>query len=111
MRHSLRNVGMVALLLFLFLPSPTFAFVPRAGENVAFSQAIQDDLYIAGGNVTGTGTVDGDVTAAGGAVTGLRRGRRGVVARGGDAGNVGGVECKKCGTRAGGEGRVGGPAP
>src|SRR2546428_3842518 len=73
MRHSLRNVGMVALLLFLFLPSPAFAFVPRAGENVAFSQTIQDDLYIAGGTVTVTGTVDGDVTAAGGTVTAMGR--------------------------------------
>src|SRR2546422_3566749 len=73
MRHGLRNVGIVALLLFLFLPSLAFAFVPRAGENVAFSQAIQDDLYIAGGTVTVTGTVDGDVTAAGGTVTVIGR--------------------------------------
>src|SRR3989454_5439409 len=73
MRHSLRNVGMVALLLFLFLPSPAFAFVPRAGENVAFWQTIQDELYIAGGTVTVTGTVDGDVIAAGGTVTVIGR--------------------------------------
>src|SRR2546426_12667283 len=91
MRHSLRNVGMVALLLFLFLPSPAFAFVPRAGENVAFSQTIQDDLYIAGGTVTVTGTVDGDVTAAGGAVTGIGRGRGAVLAGGGAVGKGGGV--------------------
>src|SRR2546425_9873844 len=73
MRHGLRNVGIVALLLFLFLPWPAYAFVPRAGENVAFSQTIQDDLYIAGGTVTVTGTVDGDVTAAGGTVTVIGR--------------------------------------
>src|SRR2546422_1980520 len=83
MRHSLRNVGMVALLLFLFLPSPAFAFVPRAGENVAFSQTIQDDLYIAGGTVTVTGTVDGDVTAAGGTVTAMGRGSGAVLVGGG----------------------------
>src|SRR2546427_4163339 len=83
MRHSLRNVGMVALLLFLFLPSPAFAFVPRAGENVAFSQTIQDDLYIAGGTVTVTGTVDGDVTAAGGTVTAMGRGSGALLVGGG----------------------------
>src|SRR3989441_11412545 len=73
MRHGLRNAGMVTLLIFLFLPWPAFAFVPRAGENIAFSQAIQDDLYTAGGPVTVTGTVDGDVTAAGGSVTVISR--------------------------------------
>ena len=73
MRHGLRNAAMVALLVFLFVPWPAYAFVPRAGENVAFSQAIQDDLYIAGGTVTVTGTVDGDVTAAGGTVTVIGR--------------------------------------
>ncbi len=73
MRHGLRNGGMVALLIFLFLPWPAFAFVPRAGENIAFSQPLQDDLYIAGGTVTVTGTVDGDVTAAGGSVTVISR--------------------------------------
>src|SRR3989454_464345 len=73
MRHGPRNGGIVALLIFLFLPWPAFAFVPRAGENVTFSQTIQDDLYIAGGTVTVTGTVDGDVTAAGGTVTVISR--------------------------------------
>src|SRR2546428_1158454 len=96
MRHSLRNVGMVALLLFLFLPSPTFAFVPRAGENVAFSQTIQDDLYIAGGTVTVTGTVDGDVTAAGGTVTGINPGKRAVLGAGGPAGIGGSVGPSHC---------------
>src|SRR2546428_7904670 len=86
MRHSLRNVGMVALLLFLFPPSPAFAFVPRAGENVAFSQTIQDDLYIAGGTVTVTGTVDGDVTAAGGTVTAMGRGSGALLVGGGTVG-------------------------
>src|SRR2546428_13674732 len=89
MRHGLRNVGIVALLLFLFLPSLAFAFVPRAGENVAFSQAIQDDLYIAGGTVTVTGTVDGDVTAAGGAVPGMGPGSGAVAGGGGAVGNGG----------------------
>src|SRR2546422_8044579 len=83
MRHGLRNGGIVALLIFLFLPWPAFAFVPRAGENVAFSQAIQDDLYIAGGTVTVTRTVDGDVTAAGGDVTGISRGAGALLAGGG----------------------------
>src|SRR2546427_5616420 len=92
MRHSLRNVGMVALLLFLFLPSPAFAFVPRAGENVAFSQTIQDDLYIAGGTVTVTGTVDGDVTAAGGAVPGIGRGSGAVLAGGAPGETAGPVD-------------------
>src|SRR2546422_8889135 len=74
MRHGLRNAAMVALLVFLFVPWPAYAFVPRAGENVASSQAIQDDLYIAGGTVPGTGTVDGDVTAGGGTGPGIGRG-------------------------------------
>src|SRR2546428_13144599 len=94
MRHGLRNVGIVALLLFLFLPSLAFAFVPRAGENVAFSQAIQDDLYIAGGAVTVTGTANGGVTAAGGAVTGLRRGTSRLLAAGGAHGIDRGV-CRR----------------
>lgn len=63
-----RRAGVVALLLLLSLPWPAFAFVPRAGDTVTFSDTIQDDLYIAGGTVTVTGAVDGDVTAAGGTV-------------------------------------------
>src|SRR2546422_1094583 len=92
MRHGLRNAAMVALLVFLFVPWPAYAFVPRAGENVASSQAIQDDLYIAGGTVTVTGTVDGDVTAAGGTVTGISRGGGAVLVAGGtvEIGGVGG---------------------
>jgi len=67
--RPLPDTGTLALLLLLLLPWPVFAFVPRGGENVAFSETIQDDLYIAGGTVTVTGTVAGDVTAAGGTVT------------------------------------------
>src|SRR2546425_5797493 len=89
MRHGLRNAGMVTLLIFLFLPWPAFAFVPRAGENIAFSQPLQDDLYIAGGTVTVTGTVDGDVTAAGGTVTGMGRGSGALLAAGGTLGSGG----------------------
>src|SRR2546425_12509193 len=100
MRHGLRNGGIVALLIFLFLPWPAFAFVPRAGENVTFSQTIQDDLYIAGGTVTGTGTVDGGVTAAGGARTGINRGSGGVAGGGGPRGN-GGSLCPRL-SRGGG---------
>src|SRR2546422_3523951 len=106
MRHGLRNAGMVALLLFLFLPRPAYAFVPRAGENVAFSQTIQDDLYIAGGTVTVTGTVDGDVTAAGGTVPAMGRGG-GAVVGGGGTGGIG----RSCGpgTLAGGGAGAGWP--
>src|SRR2546422_7103174 len=112
MRHSLRNVGMVALLLFLFLPSLAFAFVPRAGENVAFSQAIQDDLYIAGGTVTVTGTVDGDVTAAGGTVTVIGRVSGALLVAGGTVeigGSLGRSICAAGGAvRLGGAARAGG---
>ncbi len=69
MRHRMRHAALLALLLLLSLPWPAFAFVPRGGENVGFSEMIHDDLYIAGGTVTVTGIVDGDVTAAGGTVT------------------------------------------
>ncbi len=62
MRHRMRHAARLALLLLLALPWPAFAFVPRGGENVGFSEMIHDDLYIAGGTVTVTGTVDGDVT-------------------------------------------------
>src|SRR5256885_6353705 len=108
MRHSLRNVGMVALLLFLFLPSPAFAFVPRGGENVAFSETIQDDLYIAGGTVTVTGAVDGDVTAAGGTVTVMGRVSGALLVAGGTV-EIGGF----CGPRnfAAGGGRAARWAP
>src|SRR5438132_12949442 len=108
MRHSLRNVGMVALLLFLFLPSPAFAFVPRAGENVAFSQTIQDDLYIAGGTVTVTGTVDGDVTAAGGTVTVMGRVSGALLAAGGTV-EIGGAVSRSI-RAAGGTVRLGATA-
>src|SRR2546422_7573353 len=91
MRHRLRNVGIVTLLLFLLLAWPVFAFVPRAGENIVFSGAIQDDLYIAGGTVTVTGAVDGDVTAAGGTVTVIGRGSGALLAAGGTPGIGGGV--------------------
>src|SRR3989442_16018405 len=91
MRHGLRNGGIVALLIFLFLPWPAFAFVPRAGENVTFSQTIQDDLYIAGGTVTVTGTVDGGVTAAGGTLTGVSPVNGALVVAGGTVGNRGSV--------------------
>src|SRR2546425_1080342 len=91
MRHGLRNGGIVALLIFLFLPWPAFAFVPRAGENVTFSQTIQDDLYIAGGTVTVTGTVDGDVTAAGGTGTVISRVGGALLGAGGTGGNGGSV--------------------
>src|SRR3989442_2144330 len=107
MRHSLRNVGMVALLLLLFLPSPTFAFVPRAGENVGFSQTIQDDLYIAGGTVTVTGTVDGDVTAAGGTVTVMGRVSGALLAAGGTV-EIGGAVGRSI-PAGGGASRVSGP--
>src|SRR3989442_8792010 len=108
MRHGLRNGGIVALLIFLFLPWPAFAFVPRAGENVTFSQTIQDDLYIAGGTVTVTGTVDGDVTAAGGTVTALGRGS-GALLGGGGPGGIGGSFDRR--PSAGGGNRPGRGAP
>ncbi len=54
--------------MVLLSPLPALAFVQRAGNNIVFSQTIQDDLYIAGGSVTVTATIDGDVAAAGGAV-------------------------------------------
>src|SRR2546427_8423529 len=91
MRHGLRNAGMVTLLIFLFLPWPAFAFVPRAGENIAFSQPLQDDLYIAGGTVTVTGTVDGDVTAAGGTGTVIGRVSGALLVAGGTVEIGGGV--------------------
>src|SRR2546428_13647610 len=101
MRHGLRNGGIVALLIFLFLPWPAFAFVPRAGENVTFSQTIQDDLYIAGGAVTGTGTVDGDVTPAGGAVAVPRPGCGPLLGARGTVGIGGSVGRRTCASRRG----------
>lgn len=44
------------------------AFVPRTGNTVVVSEAIQDDLYLAAGTVMTTAAVDGDVVAAGGTV-------------------------------------------
>jgi hypothetical protein len=50
------------------LALPAMAFVPRVGKTVVVSEALQDDLYLAGGTVTATAAVDGDVVAAGGTV-------------------------------------------
>ena len=50
------------------LALPAVAFVPRTGQTVVVSEALQDDLYLAGGTVTATAKVDGDVVAAGGTV-------------------------------------------
>src|SRR2546422_4194849 len=106
MRHRLRNVGIVTLLLFLLLPWPVFAFVPRAGENIVFSQAIQDDLYIAGGTVTVTGTVDGDVTAAGGTVTVIGRGSGALLVAGGTVEIGGFLGPRPCGAGGARRGRA-----
>jgi cytoskeletal protein CcmA (bactofilin family) len=61
--------GLLGFMLVILLAQSASAFVQRAGENTAFSETIQDDLYIAGRTVIVTGTVDGDVTAAGATVT------------------------------------------
>lgn len=45
---------------------PAHAFVARSGNAVAVTEAITDDLYVAGSTVTVTGAVDGDLAAAGG---------------------------------------------
>jgi hypothetical protein len=50
------------------LALPAMAFVPRTGQTVVVSEALQDDLYLAGGTVTATAAVDGDVAATGGTV-------------------------------------------
>jgi len=47
---------------------PAMALVPRTGQTVVVSEALHDDLYVAGGTVTMSAAIDGDVTAAGGTV-------------------------------------------
>lgn len=89
MRHRVRKSGLLALLLLLSLPWPALAFVPRAGENIAFTGSIQDDLYVAGGTVTVAGAVDGDVTAAGGTVA-LSGGVSGAILAAGGTVEIGG---------------------
>ncbi len=64
-------------------PLPALAFVHRAGPSIAFSQRVQDDLYLAGGAVTVTAAVDGDVAAAGGQVDLTGQTTGGVLAAGG----------------------------
>jgi len=54
--------------VFAALTPPVHAFVAREGRAVGVSEAITDDLYVAGGTVTVTGPVDGDVVATGGTV-------------------------------------------
>ena len=71
---SLVSIGALAL--------PAMAFTPRTGQAVVVSEALHDDLYLAGGTVTATAAVDGDVVAAGGTVeparTSSRRTSRGM---------------------------------
>jgi len=50
------------------LAVPAAAFVSRSGQTVVVTQAIQDDLYVAGGSVATNAPVEGDVVAAGGSV-------------------------------------------
>ena len=72
------------------LACPAMAFVPRSGNTVVVSQAIQDDLYLAGGTVMTTAAVDGDVVAAGGTVDLTGGATGGVLAAGGTV-TVGGA--------------------
>jgi cytoskeletal protein CcmA (bactofilin family) len=79
-------------LVVLAAPVPVFAFTPRVGDTVVFSETLTDDLYIAGGTVDVSGTVDGDVAAAGGTVTFNGRVTGSIMAAGGTlriAGSVG----------------------
>jgi len=65
------------------VPLPALAFAPRTGQTVVVSEALQDDLYVAGGTVTATAPVDGDVVAAGGTVHLVGEVSGGVLAAGG----------------------------
>ncbi len=54
---------------WLVAPTPTHAFVPRAGNVVVVSEPLQDDVYISGGTVEAVAPVDGDLVVVGGTVT------------------------------------------
>ena len=73
----------LSLCLIGLLACPAVAFVPRSGNTVVVSQAIQDDLYLAGGTVMTTAAVDGDVVAAGGTLDLAGDATGGVLAAGG----------------------------
>ena len=69
MQRSVRSVRWVMVpLLVLLVTAPSLGFVSRGGDVVTVSEAVRDDLYVAGGTVTVRGPVDGDVAAGGGTV-------------------------------------------
>jgi hypothetical protein len=73
----------VSILSFGAFACPATALVPRTGQTVVVSEALHDDLYLAGGTVTVTAAVDGDVMAAGGTVDLAGNVSGGVLAAGG----------------------------
>jgi hypothetical protein len=68
LREEAMQRWLVALFLVLLVTAPSLAFVSRVGDVVTVSEAVRDDLYVAGRTVTVRGPVDGDVAAAGGTV-------------------------------------------
>jgi hypothetical protein len=60
---------MLAIVLVLTFAAPALALVARAGETVAVTRPVRDDLYAAGSTVLVSAAVDGDIVAAGRSVS------------------------------------------
>ena len=72
MNLFLRRLGILACVIYILAPLTLHAApVLRSGDSidVAETQTVDGDFYVAGGTVTIAGDINGDVHAAGGAVT------------------------------------------
>jgi len=61
-----RPTLLISLLALVLIAAPVSGAMIRGGEQITITDAIEDDLYIAGGKVTITEPVKGDLVGAGG---------------------------------------------